>query len=168
MCAGGLITFSPLLIRILADEPYYSAWQYIPMLTLSMAAAAFSHFMGSVYVVTKDSMASFWSSTAGAAVNIALNLWLIPLIGIQGAATATFGSCLVVFIMRTVSAHRMMPFKLSGRKLILGALVLLIQTAFMLFRWTGWAAMQAASLFILFSLGLKPMIFAAQVILQRR
>lgn len=168
MCAGGLITFSPLLIRILADEPYYSAWQYIPMLTLSMAAAAFSHFMGSVYVVTKDSMASFWSSTAGAAVNIALNLWLIPLIGIQGAATATFGSCLVVFIMRTVSAHRMMPFKLSGRKLILGALVLLIQTAFMLFRWPGWAPMQAASLFVLFLLGLKPMIFAAQVILQRR
>lgn len=38
--AGSIIAFSPLLIRLLADEPYYEAWQYIPLLTLSMAAAA--------------------------------------------------------------------------------------------------------------------------------
>lgn len=38
--AGGIIALSPLLIRILADEPYYDAWRYLPMLTLSMAAAA--------------------------------------------------------------------------------------------------------------------------------
>ena len=47
--------FSPLLIRLLAAESYYDAWRYIPILTLSMIAAAFSNpFMGSVYVVTKE------------------------------------------------------------------------------------------------------------------
>lgn len=74
LVAGGIIAFSPLLIRLLADEPYYDAWRYIPMLTLSMAAAAFSNFMGSVYVITKKSSASFWTSMVGAGVNIALNL----------------------------------------------------------------------------------------------
>ena len=83
--AGSIIAFSPLLIRLLADEPYYEAWQYIPLLTLSMAAAAFSNFMGSVYVVTKKSSVSFWTSLIGALINIGLNLWLIPRIGIQGA-----------------------------------------------------------------------------------
>ncbi len=59
LCAGGIIAFSPLLIRLLAAESYYDAWRYIPILTLSMIAAAFSNFMGSVYVVTKKSTASF-------------------------------------------------------------------------------------------------------------
>lgn len=108
------------------------------MLTLSMAAAAFSNFMGSVYVVTKKSAASFWTSLAGSAANIALNLRLIPLMGIQGAAAATFASCLVVFLIRLVSARRLLPFPLSIEKLVLGAAVLSVQTAFILFRWPGW------------------------------
>ena len=42
------------------------------MLTLSMAAAALSNFMGSVYVVTKKSAASFWTSLVGAISNVLL------------------------------------------------------------------------------------------------
>ena len=86
LCAGGIIAFSSLLIRLLAAESYYDAWRYIPILTLSMIAAAFSNFMGSVYVVTKKSTASLWTSLAGAAANIALDLLPIPRIGVQGAA----------------------------------------------------------------------------------
>ena len=125
--AGGIIALSPLLIRLLAEEAYYSAWQYIPVLTLSMAAAAFSNFMGSVYVVTKQSKASFWTSLVGAGSNIVLNLWLIPQIGLQGAA-ATFLSCLAVFLIRLVNARQLLPFSLSGRKLALGVGILLLQT----------------------------------------
>ena len=89
LCAGGIIAFSPLLIRLLAAESYYDAWRYIPILTLSMIAAAFSNFMGSVYVVTKKSTASLWISLAGAAANIALDLFLIPRIGVQGVYVVT-------------------------------------------------------------------------------
>ncbi len=117
LVAGGIIAFSPLLIRLLADEPYYDAWRYIPMLTLSMAAAAFSNFMGSVYVITKKSSASFWTSMVGAGVNIALNPWLIPLIGIQGAAAATFASCLIVFLIRLVNARRPPRFHCRAKSL---------------------------------------------------
>ncbi len=166
--AGGIIALSPLLIRILADETYYSAWQYIPMLTLSMAAAAFSNFMGSVYVVTKKSAASFWTSLAGSAANIALNLRLIPLMGIQGAAAATFASCLVVFLIRLVSARRLLPFPLSIEKLVFGAAVLSVQTAFILFRWPGWLLAQGAGLAIVFFMGLPAVVSAAQVIFHRK
>ena len=157
--AGGIIAFSPLLIRILADEPYFSAWRYIPMLTLSMVAAAFSSFMGSVYVVTKKSTASFWTSLVGAGTNILLNLWLIPEIGIQGAAVATFASCLAVFLIRLVNARRLLPFPLSGGKLALGVGILLAQTVFILLRWPGWVIAQGVGLFILLLLGL-PAIFS--------
>lgn len=168
LCAGGIIVFSPLLIRLLAAESYYDAWRYIPILTLSMIAAAFSNFMGSVYVVTKKSTASLWISLAGAAANIALDLFLIPRIGVQGAAAATFLGCLLVFLMRTVSVRRLLPFRLAGGKLALGALVLLVQTAAMLLRPRGWLAAQGVSLIVLFILALRPMLAAAQTVFQRK
>ena len=166
--AGGIIALSPLLIRILADEPYYDAWRYIPMLTLSMAAAAFSNFMGSVYVVTKKSTASFWTSLVGAGSNILLDLWLIPRLGIQGAAAATFFSCLAVFLIRLVNARRLLPFPFSGGELALGAGTLLIQTAFILLRWPGWIPAQGIGLLLLLLLGLPAVLSTAQVIFHRK
>ena len=149
LCAGGIIAFSPLLIRLLAAESYYDAWRYIPILTLSMIAAAFSNFMGSVYVVTKKSTASLWISLAG-------------------AAAATVLGCLLVFLMRTASAGRLLPFRLAGGKLALGALVLLVQTAAMLLRPRGWLAAQGVSRNVLFILALRPMLAAAQTVFQRK
>lgn len=168
LCAGVIIALSPLLIRLLADEPYYEAWRYIPMLTLSMAAAAFSNFMGSVYVVTKKSGASFWTSMIGAGINIGLNLWLIPLLGVQGAAAATFVSCLAVFLIRIVNARRLLPFPLSGKKLTIGVAALMVQTAFILFRWPGWVLAQGIGLAVLFLLGLPAVYSTAQVVLHRK
>ena len=168
LCAGGIIAFSPLLIRLLAAKSYYEAWRYIPVLTLSMIAAAFSNFMGSIYVVTKKSTASLWTSLFGAAANIALNLILIPRIGVQGAAVATFLGCLLVFLVRMVSVRQLLPFALSGGKLALGALALLIQTAAMLFRPHGWLAAQGICLIVLALLALRPMLAAAQTVFQRK
>lgn len=167
LCAGGIIALSPLLIRLLAEKAYYSAWQYIPVLTLSMAAAAFSNFMGSVYVVTKQSKASFWTSLVGAGSNIVLNLWLIPQIGLQGAA-ATFLSCLAVFLIRLVNARQLLPFPLSGRKLALGVGILLLQTLFLLFRWPGWLPVQIAGLLALLLLGLPAILATLRVVFHRK
>lgn len=165
--AGGIVALSPLLIRILADEPYYPAWRYIPMLTLSMAAAALSNFMGSVYVVTKKSAASFWTSLVGATANVLLNLWLIPWLGIQGAA-ATFFSCLAVFLIRLVNARLLLPFPLSGKKLALGVGALTVQTGWLLLGLPGGLLVQGASLFLLSLLGAPAVLSTAQMIFHRK
>ena len=168
LCAGGLIALSPLLTRLLAEEAYFSAWQYIPLLTLSTAAAAFSGFFGSVYVVSRRSAAAFWTALAGAAVNLALDLLLIPVIGLQGAAAATLAGCLLVFLIRLVHARRLLPFPAHRAKLLAGASVLLLQTAFLLCRWRGWAAVQAAGLAVLLAMGLQPMCATLRVIFNRK
>lgn len=87
---------------------------------------------------------------------------------IQGAAAATFASCLAVFLVRTVSTRRLLPFSLSSRKLVLGISALLVQTAFILLRWPGWIAAQALSLTFLFLLGLPAILSTAQVVLHRK
>ena len=165
--AGGIVALSPLLIRILADEPYYPAWRYIPMLTLSMAAAALSNFMGSVYVVTKKSAASFWTSLVGAISNVLLNLWLIPWLGIQGAA-ATFFSCLAVFLIRLVNARLLLPFHLSGKKLALGVGTLTVQTEWLLLGLPGGLLVQGGCLVLLLLLGAPAVLSTAQMIFHRK
>ena len=166
--AGGIVALSPLLIRILADEPYYPAWRYIPMLTLSMAAAALSNFMGSVYVVTKKSAASFWTSLVGAISNVLLNLWLIPWLGIRGAAAATFFSCLAVFLIRLVNARLLLPFHLSGKKLALGVGTLTVQTEWLLLGLPGGLLVQGGCLVLLLLLGAPAVLSTAQMIFHRK
>lgn len=42
LSASGVIAFSRLLVRLLAEEEYFDAWQFVPVLCLAMVFAAFS------------------------------------------------------------------------------------------------------------------------------
>ena len=160
--AGSLIiAFSHWEIRMLSTESYYSAWQYMPVLSMAMIFASFVTFMGSVYMVEKKSGLSFWTAMIGAAVNILLNLILIPTqLGVQGAALATLASYFLSFLIRAVSARRLIPFDLHTGRLTAGALVLSVQTVFIICRFPMWDIVQAVCIVILLILNIKPF-FAA-------
>ncbi len=131
--AGSLITaLSVPMIQILTTKDYYSAWKFVPMLSLAMVFSAFANFMGSVYVVEKRSKNSFLTTMVGAVLNIALNLILIPQIQAQGAAIATFVSYITVFIIRTIDAKKYIPFKTHFVAVLLNTLIVLVQTVYML------------------------------------
>ncbi|MBO5210681.1 MAG: polysaccharide biosynthesis C-terminal domain-containing protein, partial [Clostridia bacterium] len=121
------------LIKILTTESFYSAWKFVPMLSLAMVFSAFANFMGSVYVVEKRSKNSFLTTMVGAGVNILLNFILIPKIGSQGAAIATFVSYLAVFIIRTFDAKKYIPFKTHFVTVSINCLIVLLQIGYMLF-----------------------------------
>ncbi len=100
MFIGGsiIIAFSPATIRLLAASEYYSAAEYLPILTAAAILSSLVSFMGSVYIVTKRSSLSFLTTAAGAVFNIILNFLLIPThLGIYGAAVATLCSYLLSF-----------------------------------------------------------------------
>ena len=50
----------------------------------------------------------------GAAVNIALNFWLIPRYGMVGAAISTLAAYVVLFVGMTLYAQRVYPVPTSG------------------------------------------------------
>ena len=123
-----MIVLCRLEIRVLAARSYYAAWQYVPVLAMAMVFSAFSSFMNSVYVVMEKSHLSLWTAVWGAGANILMNLWLIPRIGIQGAAIATLVSYLMCFGIRAVSARRLIPFRLYPGRLAVSTGLLLLQS----------------------------------------
>lgn len=123
-----MIVLCRLEIRVLAARSYYAAWQYVPMLAMAMVFSAFSSFMNSVYVVMEKSHLSLWTAVWGAGANILMNLWMIPRIGIQGAAIATLVSYLMCFGIRAVSARRLIPFRLYPGRLTVSTGLLMLQS----------------------------------------
>ena len=123
-----MIVLCRLEIRVLAARSYYAAWQYVPVLAMAMVLSAFSSFMNSVYVVMEKSHLSLWTAVWGAGANILMNLWMIPRIGIQGAAIATLVSYLMCFGIRAVSARRLIPFRLYPVRLTVSTGLLILQS----------------------------------------
>lgn len=144
-----IIALSVPLIKILTTKDFYSAWEYVPTLALAMVFSAFANFMGSVYVVEKRSKNSFLTTMVGAALNIALNLALIPKIGTQGAAVATVVSYFAVFIIRTLDAKKYIPFKAQGLTVTVNTIVVSLQCLFMIFSLPFCYIVQAISIIIL-------------------
>lgn len=143
LAGGVVIALSQWEIRVLSADEYYSAWQYIPLLSAAMIFSSFVTFAGSIYVVEKKSLLSFGTSMAGAAVNIFLNLILIPTeLGIQGAVIATFSSYFLVFLIRSKNARKLLPFRLYSQRLTVNCMIMAIQIIWLVGELPGWQLVQ--------------------------
>ena len=143
LAGSGIIALAKPAIKILSAAEYYEAWKYVPVLALSMVFTAFTSFLGTVYVVTKQSGISFLTAMAGAAINIALNFLLIPSpLGVQGAAIATLISYFAVFLIRAANSRKYIRFKLYGGSVAANTAITLVQTAFIVFELPFWIPVQ--------------------------
>lgn len=161
LAGSAVIAFCQLEIRLLATREYYAAWRYVPVLAAAMVFSSFVSFMGSVYLVARKSSLSFWTAMAGAGVNLLLNLLLIPTsLGIQGAAIATLASYLLSFVLRSVSARRLIPFRLFTGRIICSSCLLLIQMVSVVCLLPMWPAIQAICFSLLLVMNIKPLLAA--------
>ena len=124
VCAGLLLINRPFMSIYVAPE-FRVAWHYSPFLICSSTMATLGTFIGTSYYVEKDMKGNLKSATVGAAVNICLNIVLIPWLKVTGAAAATFLSYVVVFIYRVRDTHKYMPIQVVTPFTIKIAIVLL-------------------------------------------
>ena len=115
---AGIILLAKPLIRLLADDAYFEAWTFVPVLIMATIFACFSTFMTSIYMVEKRGGLNLATMSAGAVANVALNLLLIPKMGAQGAAIATFASYVLVFGLRAVNTRKFININISPLQLI--------------------------------------------------
>lgn len=162
LCGSSIIALTQVEVKLLAADSYFEAWRYIPLLAMATVFSSFCSFTGSVYTVTKKSSLSLFTSMTGAGINIVGNLLLIPSrFGVHGAAIATFFSYLIVFIIRTISVRKLIPFQLRAAPLLIGTLILAVQTVFIVFQIPAWQMVQAAGVGLVLLSGRKPLLACA-------
>ena len=155
LAGAGVIAFTKPIMKILTDPDFYESWEFVPMLSIAMVFTAFASFMGTVYTLNKKSILSFLTAFIGASSNIALNFILIPKMGVQGAAVATVSSYLLVFIIRSISVKKYIPFKFHSITLTVNTLLLFACAGAVLFEVPYWILIEMACLVAMFALNIK-------------
>lgn len=168
MVGATLIPFSKLAVILLAQDSYYGAWEYIPFLIMATVFNCFGAFAGSVYTVEKKSIFSFATISVGAIINVVLNIILIPIWGVNGAAFATFFCYFVVFILRVITARKLIKMRVYPMRTTVNTIILLIQSLVMIFETPGWIFIEAVLVLGLLLFNLKPLIQVLMTILKRK
>lgn len=163
--ASGLILFSKMITKILVSESFYPSWQYIPFLLMATTYSCMVSFLGSIYMVEKKSMMNLFTTATGTIINIVMNIWLIPIYGVNGAAFATFISYLVVFLLRVIDTRRFMKIRWQSLKIFLNTFILLIQSLVLIWELPFWIPIEILLTIMMMSLNLGAILASIKRIL---
>ena len=155
VAGSGVIIFTKPAMKLLTTDDFYSAWKYVPLLSIAMVFTAFTNFAGTVYIVNKKSSISFLTALAGAVSNIILNFALIPTIGVQGAALATVSSYVLAFVIRAIVARKYIPFNLYSMHIIINSIIIFVQTVVMVYEVKYWIIIEALLFILLCAINFK-------------
>ena len=160
--AAGLILMikpiSAVLINYTVYPEYRRAFLYSPLLIVASVYVCLDLFLASIYTATKHTKNAFLTIAFVSISNIFLNLLFIPLIGMHGAAIATFISYLLCFWARIIDARRFVPFRFYASKNITNTLLLLGMCALTIYHPRYYIASQLLITMLVTALNFKPLI----------
>ena len=150
--ASILIVSSKLVTSILVSDSFYDSWQFMPMLILATTFCTMVNFLGSVYMVEKKSTMTFITTVIGAAANLLLCFVLVPLIGgmfgvnagVNAAGFASFFSYFLVFVIRAIHTHSLIPIRWNLPKFTLNLVLILVQAVLMIAEVSFWIPIELA------------------------
>ncbi len=121
---GVLAVTAQIFAKILFAESYFASWVYIPILSAATVFCSLDTFLGGVYQTVKRTAMSFYTSVAGAVINVGLNILLIPSYGAIGASIATLVSYFLVYVIRAATMGRFLRFEMCHFKFIVNTVIL--------------------------------------------
>lgn len=107
-----LSVFAEETIILFTQKPFYQASDVMPMLYLSVWFSGLSMFAPGMNLQNRTKWIAGVSVVA-AVLNIGLNIWLIPVFGIKGAALATLGASIVNYVAVFVLSRRFYRFEVK-------------------------------------------------------
>lgn len=122
-----LLVMNKPLARILFSKEFYQAWQIVPFLLIAAVMHAYSEFYGSIYTSSYKTKFLVYSTIAGSAANIALNLLLIPRFEAIGAAIATVIGYFVIWISRVVNSRKILKIQINWKRDALAYMLIAVQ-----------------------------------------
>ena len=111
----GSILFSKEVVILMSAKEFYSASSVIPLLVIAIFFTNMYIFMPGLEIEKKIKIIAI-ISIFGAILNASLNILLIPVYGINGAAFATLISAIITFIVRARMSQKyyLIQFKWGG------------------------------------------------------
>ena len=104
--AATLVVASKLLGKILYSADFFQAWKLSSILVIAFLFHSLAGFLGTVYTTVKKTRILFYSTLAGAVINLALNFLLINFWGVEGAVIATFASYFTTYLIRRLTIRK--------------------------------------------------------------
>lgn len=128
VAASCLISLNKILARLLYANDFYAAYAFVPTLILAVLFNGLGEFIGSIYITYKKTKSLMTTTLIGTAVNIALNMMLIPILGGIGAALATMIGFITLWAIRCFDSRKILKIKHDYVRSSVCILLLLIQT----------------------------------------
>lgn len=124
---SAIIVFDKPLAAFLYAKEFYTAWVYVPWLTIAIVFGALSGYIGGFFSAVKASGMFAQSTVVGAILNLALNIIFTPFMGPLGAAIATTISYFVVWAIRYLASRRFITLKINLLRDIITYVALVVQ-----------------------------------------
>ena len=126
ICSILILFLKPFMLLYVSSE-YYIAWRYSTILILSAVFSGICAFINGIFYAYKKNISITVTTTLGAITNIILNLILIPIIGIMGAALATLISWGGIAFLRICSIKKIVLFNINMKKFIISTILVIIE-----------------------------------------
>lgn len=128
-----LIVFSQLLAGVLYSSVFFEAWIYTPFLLAGVMFGSLIAYYSPFYLAHKKTKILFYSTFAGAVITIVFNLFLIPLLGIKGAAITSLFSNLIIYLWLHIDINRINKNIGTNEKYYLSYSIIIIQAVLVSF-----------------------------------
>jgi len=116
---------------------YFESWKYVPFLLLGAVFSSLASFYGVIYTASKKSSGAMVSTVIGALVNFGINLFLIPVVGIQAASLSTFVAYLVTWIVRIKHVTKLAKIRLMLKNEAILTILVLFQAVLLIVSKSG-------------------------------
>ena len=127
LAASFLMIINKPLAALLFSKDFYQAWQYVPLLLMASVIHTYCDFFGTIFTSAYKTKHLVTSTALGAVSNIILNLILIPIYGVAGAAIATLIGYLLTWISRLISSRKIMKLEFHWVRDIICYILITVQ-----------------------------------------
>lgn len=114
-----LSSLSKIFIEHAIDPRYYEAWKYIPVLLAGNALLALTSFIGTLYVLERNTYHIFITSVLGSVVNILISVLLINSVQLYGPGLGMLSGFLAIFLVRYFYYKKRISIQIQLRPLLL-------------------------------------------------
>ena len=125
-----VLTFHYLDKFYLLGQNYWQGIEFIPWIILAYFFFGIYIIFTPAFFIHKKSQLMVLFTGAGAIINVLVNLWLLPLIGIWGAVVATVLAYLVMAVSIFVIAQRIYPVPVEKKRVFL--LILMVALIYLI------------------------------------